>query len=73
MSLIITYRKELDILKKALKEDYIANEKEMPVNVTKPIKGEKRPKPIKQVLAKKVVEIIEVHYTYHCNTYNTYV
>ncbi|XP_026737197.1 IQ and AAA domain-containing protein 1-like [Trichoplusia ni] len=52
-------RKELDILKKALKEDYIANEEEMPVNVTKPIKGEKKPKPIKQVLTKKVVEIIE--------------
>ncbi|CAD0197342.1 unnamed protein product [Chrysodeixis includens] len=54
-----TPKNELVILKRALKQDYITNGEAMPVNVTKPIKGEKKPKPIKQELTDKVVDIIE--------------
>lgn len=54
---------ELKQLKQALKEDYEAQEEEMPVNFMKPMnKGERRKKKKKQknILTKQVVAMIEV-------------
>ncbi|KAJ8727771.1 hypothetical protein PYW07_001890 [Mythimna separata] len=53
-------RQELNQLKKALKVDYEANEEEMPVNLLKPIKGEKKQKKVKNELSKQACEMIEI-------------
>lgn len=54
---------ELRQLKHALKEDYKANEEEMPVNLMKPIKGErKKKKNRKHDINAEVVQMIEVSF-----------
>ncbi|KAJ8733089.1 hypothetical protein PYW08_001387 [Mythimna loreyi] len=52
-------RQELRQLKEALKKDYEANEEEMPVNLMKPLKGERKKKKVKNDLSKQACEMTE--------------
>lgn len=57
---LFNFSQELHQLKQALKEDYEANEEEMPVNLMKPIKGKRKKKKVKNDLSKQTCEMIEV-------------